>query len=52
MLRTSCSVLGASIGIRPSDASARALQAGGAVALLRARVDPTVIQMVGRWKST
>ncbi len=51
MLRSSCSVLGESIGIRPADTSARALRAGGAMALLRARVDPTVIQMVGRWKS-
>jgi hypothetical protein len=51
MLRSSCSVLGGSIGIRPADISARALRAGGAMALLRARVDPTVIQMVGRWKS-
>jgi hypothetical protein len=51
LVRTSCSVLGASIGIRPADRSARAPRAGGAMALLRARVDPTVIQMVGRWKS-
>jgi hypothetical protein len=50
-LRASCAVPGPSIGIRPADISARALRAGGAMALLRARADPTVIQMVGRWKS-
>jgi hypothetical protein len=51
LLRESCSKIGASLGISSGDISARALRAGGAMALLRAGVDPTVIQMVGRWKS-
>jgi hypothetical protein len=51
MLRKSCTVLGPTLGIRAKDISARALRAGGAMALLRANVDPTVIQLVGRWKS-
>lgn len=51
MLRQSCSVLGPTLGLKSSDISARALPAGGAMALLRSRVDPTVIRMVGRWKS-
>jgi hypothetical protein len=50
-LRSSCSLIGASLGLTPSDISARALRAGGAMALLRANVDPTVVQIMGRWKS-
>jgi hypothetical protein len=50
-LRTSCRHIGASLGITESDISARALRAGGAMALLRADVDPTVVQLMGRWQS-
>ena len=34
-----------------SDINARALRSGGTMALLCARVDPNIIQMVGRWHS-
>jgi hypothetical protein len=50
-LRSSCLHIGTSLGITPSDISARALRAGGAMALLRADVDPTIVQLMGRWKS-
>lgn len=50
-LRASCKVLGTELGITYNEISARALRAGGAMALLRARVDPTIIRMRGRWKS-
>lgn len=39
------------VGIRRQDISARALRAGGAMALLRANVDPVHIRLLGRWKS-
>jgi hypothetical protein len=38
-------------GFAPSDISARALRAGGAMALLCAKVDPDVIRLLGRWQS-
>jgi hypothetical protein len=38
-------------GFSPSDISARALRAGGAMALLCAKVDPDVIKLLGRWQS-
>ena len=47
-LCTSCSAIGNSLGLRPHDISARALRAGGAMASLRAGVNPLVIRMVGR----
>ena len=50
-LRASCTAIGASLGLKYSDISARALRAGGAMALLRANVDSTTLRMVGRWKS-
>lgn len=50
-LRESCKVLGPSLGIKSTEISARALRAAGAMALLRARVDPSIIRLVGRWKS-
>jgi len=37
-------------GIDPLDIQARSLRSGGATALLCARIDPYVIQMLGRWK--
>ena len=38
-------------GIDPFLLSARSLRPGGATALLCANVDPTTIQLIGRWKS-
>ena len=39
------------LGFKPTDISARALRAGGAMALLCAQVDSNIIQLVGRWRS-
>jgi hypothetical protein len=50
-LRLSAAQLGPALGFTPSDINARALRAGGAMALLCARIDPNLIQMVGRWRS-
>lgn len=50
-LRTSCSALGSSLGIQARDISARALRNGGAVALIRAGVDPLEARLMGRWNS-
>lgn len=50
-LRASCKHIGPSLGLTSSDISARALRAGGAMALLRAGVDPMIIRLMGRWKS-
>ena len=50
-LRTAVSYLGPSLGFRPEDVSARSLRAGGANALLLARVDPDIISLIGRWRS-
>jgi hypothetical protein len=47
----SCKEIGESLGILYKDISARALRAGGAMALVRARVDSSLIRMMGRWKS-
>jgi hypothetical protein len=40
-----------SFGFCPQDVNARALRAGGAMALLCANIDPNIIKMVGRWRS-
>jgi hypothetical protein len=50
-LRCSCVAIGNSLGLTARDISARALRAGGAMALLRARVDSCIIRLLGRWKS-
>jgi hypothetical protein len=50
-LRASCAVLGSDLGISASEISARALRAAGAMALLRAKIDPSLIRLQGRWKS-
>ncbi len=50
-LRLSASLLGPTLGFTASDINARALRAGGAMALLCDRVDPNLIQMIGRWRS-
>ena len=51
LLRHSCKAVGKQLGITCSEISARALRAGGAMALLRANVDPVLIRLQGRWKS-
>jgi hypothetical protein len=50
-LRRAATALFATVGFPPEDISARALRAGGAMALLCAQVDPDVIKLVGRWQS-
>ena len=42
---------GPAIIFTKEDISARSLQAGGAMDLLMARVDPYIIRLVGRWRS-
>ena len=39
------------LGLQPKDISARALRAGGAMALLCGQVDSDIIKLVGRWRS-
>lgn len=51
VLRLSVSALGPSIGLLPEDITARSLRAGGAMALLVARVDTDIIRLIGRWRS-
>ena len=48
-LRAAAADMGNTIGISPADISARALRAGGAMALLCANVDHNTIRLVGRW---
>ena len=50
-LRTGTRQIGKSIGLAPEDVSARAMRAGGAMALLLGNVDTDKIKMLGRWKS-
>lgn len=50
-LRIAVSIQGPSVGFLPQDISASALRAGGAMALLCARVDTDLIQLLGRWRS-
>jgi hypothetical protein len=50
-LRASATAIGDSLGLQPSDISARALRAGGAMALLLGKVDYATIQLIGRWRS-
>lgn len=50
-LRNAATFLLPTVGFPPADISARALRAGGAMALLCAQVDPDVIKLVGRWHS-
>jgi len=51
MLRLSATALYLTLGINPLRVSARSLRAGGAMALLCARVDTNIIRLVGRWRS-
>jgi hypothetical protein len=50
-LRASCTAIGDTVGLKPGDISARALRAGGAMALLLGKVDYATIQLIGRWRS-
>jgi hypothetical protein len=50
-LRESATALFSTTGFPPSEVSARALRAGGAMALLCAQVDDNIIKLVGRWRS-
>ena len=50
-LRRAATVLFPTLGLASSDISARALRAGGAMALLCAKVDPDIIKLIGRWRS-
>jgi hypothetical protein len=50
-LRSSAAALFPQLGFDPAHVSARALRAGGAMALLCAQVDTDIIKLVGRWKS-
>ena len=49
-LRSSAAAL-PELGFQPLDISARALRAGGAMALLCGQVDSDIIKLVGRWRS-
>jgi len=51
LLRTSTAALGPSLGLLPKDIQARSLRAGGAMALLCAKVDTDIIRLLGRWQS-
>ena len=50
-LRAAVSLLGADLGFLASEVSARSLRAAGAMALLVAKVDTNIIQILGRWRS-
>lgn len=50
-LRCAATRLYTTTGIPPSEVSARGLRPGGAMALLCAKVDPTIPRLVGRWRS-
>jgi hypothetical protein len=50
-LRRCAQLLLPTLGFPPSEISARALRAGGAMALLCAQVDTDIIKLIGRWKS-
>ena len=50
-LRAAVRFLGSGLGFTPAEVSARSLRAGGAMALLVAKVDTDVIRLLGRWRS-
>jgi len=50
-LQLSCKQIGNQLGITCAEISARALRAGGAMALLHGKVDDSTIRMMGHWKS-
>eukprot|EP00957_Ditylum_brightwellii_P115456 8806215-Ditylum_brightwellii.AAC.1 len=51
LLRKGASHIGADIGLKPTEISARALRAGGAMALLLGNIDSDTIRLIGRWHS-
>lgn len=51
LLRKTVAMIGRPFGLRPHDVEARSLRSSGAMALLCARVDTDLIQLVGRWRS-
>jgi hypothetical protein len=50
-LRLAAAELFPVLGIPPAEISARSLRAGGAMAMLCARVDTDTIRLIGRWRS-
>jgi hypothetical protein len=50
-LKAAVTFLGPTLGFLPSDVSARALRAAGAMALLCAHIDSDTIRLIGRWRS-
>ena len=50
-LRHHVSIIGPSLGFLPPEVSVRSLRAAGANALLTAKIDTNVIQLIGRWRS-
>ena len=51
LLRKAAAQYGPEFGISAQDIEARSLRSSGAMALLCARVDTDVIQLIGRWRS-
>ena len=51
LLRKAVAELGPHYGLSPAAVEARSLRSSGAMALLCARVDTDLIQLVGRWRS-
>jgi hypothetical protein len=51
LLRQAAALVESKTGIPPSNISAQSLRSGGATALMCARVDNQVIQLMGRWRS-
>ena len=51
LLRKATAQYGPEYGIAATDVEARSLRSSGAMALLCARVDADVIQLIGRWRS-
>ena len=51
VLRDTVTYLGTDLGFLPAEVSARSLRAAGAMALLVAKVDTNIIQILGRWRS-
>ena len=51
VMRAATTIMGPQVGFTPEDVSARSMRAGGAMALLMARVNTDTIRLVGRWCS-
>ena len=50
-LRSETTLMDHQVGFTPEDVSPRSMRAGGAMALLMARVDTDTICLMGRWRS-